>query len=661
MVEMMPSAKLARYLAVPTAVLALSLSLTLSAAAALAAPAAAPVTQTTGNDFTYSDLLAAIKAKQVVSAHVNDLTNKIQVELRDGRKLSTDYPSGDSVILQRLAASGAQVTVVHDAHSAFWWLPYVIAGPLLIIALAVFVLIGWRNWRTTRGGRNKASDLTKDIKVQAPQTRFADVAGIDEAVEELMEMVDFLLHPEKYARLGARMPSAVMLYGPPGTGKTLLAKALAGEAQVPFYAVSGSEFVEMYVGVGARRMRQLFKKARAHKEGAVIFIDEIDAIGRARGASNMSTNDERDQTLNQLLVELDGFGTSARVIVVAATNRLDVLDPALLRPGRFGRQIAVDLPSEAGRGAILGVHSQGKPIDAGVDLSRLARVTGGLSGAQLAEVVNEAAIMAAREGRSSINQGDFDEGTLRVLMGPEKKSSMLAEGELEVIAYHEAGHVLTAELCPTHEKAQRATVRPRGRAAGLALYGRTDRALQDADYIHEQMVCALGGRAAEQTVFGKVSTGASNDLAMVNQIARRAIEEFGMSELVGQVVTQQGESNQRISEESLALIDQEMARVVNQAYQDALRLLDSHRPQLDKLAQLLLSQGDLERVDIAAVIEGVQTQPLSTKLAQGHTRKEPAPLPKPQVIQQPFARRGLVERALARGLEWVSGRRKAGL
>ena len=369
--------------------------------------------------------------------------------------------------------------------------------------------------------------------------RFSDVAGCDEAVHEAAELVEFLKNPEAYRRLGAKMPSGLMLYGPPGTGKTLLAKAVAGEASAAFYAMSGSDFVEMYVGVGAGRVRDLFAKARGETP-AIIFIDEVDAIGAKRGGGPAGGNREADQTLNQLLVEMDGFTGNERLLVIAATNRLDTLDPALLRPGRFSRHIHVGAPSEQGRLEILSVHAKGKPLADDVDLPHLAKVTAGASGAELAEMLNEGAIMAARAERPQLTHEDLFEGFLRVVAGPRKASAMLATGEREAIAYHEAGHVLCAELCPTVDKTLHATINPRGQAAGFAIVGRSDRALHTAQHIHEQLIYILGGRAAEHVIYGTVSSGAANDLEKANGIARAAVEQYGLSAAVGQVVATAG-------------------------------------------------------------------------------------------------------------------------
>jgi cell division protease FtsH len=368
-------------------------------------------------------------------------------------------------------------------------------------------------------------------------------------------------------------------------------------------------------------VRELFARARKHPGGAVVFIDEIDAVGRARGG--MDGNGEREQTLNQILVELDGFSTTDRVICIAATNRLDVLDPALLRPGRFGRHVAVPLPAADGRGAILRVHAAGKPLAADVDLDDLAASMGGLSGAQLAEVVNEAAIMAGRAGRSEIRRADFREGYLRVLAGPKRRSAPIAAGELEVIACHEAGHVLCAECGERYEKAQQVTVEPRGGAMGLAVYGQLDRALHDPDYLHEALIATLGGRAAEQIVFGRISSGAANDLQKATELARRAVEELGFSPRLGQIVA----GRAPFSESTRAVVDSEIERMVADAYTDALDLLSAHREQLDRLSARLVEQRELERVDIVVAIGPVAAP--APRPARPAPRRSPAPVPVP--------------------------------
>jgi cell division protease FtsH len=570
---------------------------------------------------TYSGLLSAIDSNHVASARISADASRthITVWLHDGSKAVSSYLPSDTLVQQHLVAHHVRVAVA-GTPSALWafLVPPLALGAIGLAAIFFFVLR--RNGRARMTG-GYAGLSTRTIRTYASTVRFEDVAGCDEAVDEVREMVDFLREPERFARVGARIPSSVLLYGPPGTGKTLIAKALAGEAGVPFFAVSASEFTEMYVGVGAKRIRDLFERARRCEGGAVIFVDEIDAIGRQRsGGSAPGVNDEREQTLNQLLVELDGFDTSTRVVVVAATNRLDILDKALLRPGRFGRQVPVDLPSKEGREAILRVHATGKPLAEEVDFTLLAESTAGLSGADLAEVVNEGAILAARANQTVITNRNLHDAVLRVLLGPEKRNAMLADGELEIIAYHEAGHALAAELCPNHDKPLHATVRQRGRAGGFVYMGRTDRALENADLIHERMVVALAGRAAEQIVFGNVSSGAANDLEQVNGIARQAVERLGLSPEVGQIISFNDRS--QLSQEALGLVDRVVEQFVHAAYEDALELLSENVGSLQRLAELLITQKDLERVDILSAISS-PTQ--SVKLQSGFgTRVEKA-------------------------------------
>jgi cell division protease FtsH len=490
-----------------------------------------------------------------------------------------------------------------------------------------------------RGGIGAHGKIRKNAQITPPETRFADVAGCDEAVQELREIVTFLREPERFRRVGAKMPRGVILHGPPGTGKTLLAKAVAGEAGVPFFALSGSDFVDTYVGVGAARVRDLFAEARKSENGAIIFFDEIDAIGRSRGANGGNGADaEREGTLNQLLVELDGFGARDKIVVIAATNRLDMLDKALLRPGRFDRRVQVGLPAEAGRLAILRLHSRHMPIADDDGLVALARVTAGFAGADLANMVNEAAIMAARDGRDTIVAGDLDEGMLRAVAGPQRLDRRIADGELEVIAWHEAGHALAAELCPTHQKAQRVTILARGDAAGLALYGHQDRALTSQQHLHERMVVAMAGRAAEQLRFGYISSGAANDLEQVNGMAREAVERLGFSPRVGQIVSASGPHQVPLSAETRRAIDEEIGRMVDAAYADAVALLDEHRDELDALAQVLLEREQIDRSEIervlAAVTGGGRSRPARADVLP--TDREPVvALPEPVLTAVP--------------------------
>jgi cell division protease FtsH len=550
---------------------------------------------------SYTELLRAVESQSIRSATLEDDAHLAIVVYRNGRTTTVRYPASDTTLAQRMVRDGVDVRISTSTSGISPILPPLLFVTALLVISVLVASIALARRRDRSRAPARAQDrfgggMESAVAPSAiPETRFADVAGCDEAVEELAEIVAFLQTPEKFSRLDAHMPAGLLLTGPPGTGKTMLARALAGEAGVRFFAASASEFVEKYVGVGASRVRDLFKRAAANAP-AVIFLDELDAIGVSRG--NIDGNSERDQTLNELLVRMDGFSGSDHVVVVAATNRPEILDPALLRPGRFSRQITIGLPSAEGRRAILGVHSNSKPLAPEVDLDTVAATTGGFSGAQLAELLNEAAILAARDDRELIEADDIREGLRRVVAGPKRKSAPIAEGELEKIAYHEAGHVVCAELCEHHENAQHVTIDPRGNAMGFALFGQEDRALWDDEHIRDAMVAALGGRAAEELVYGRVSSGAKNDLEKVNGIARAAVTEYGMSSGLPQFVGDE----RRLSNQTKARIDREVERLVATAYAGALALLGAHRRELDKLANRLLEARELERLDIVSVL-----------------------------------------------------------
>jgi cell division protease FtsH len=588
-----------------------------------------------GGDFNYSDLLSAIDRRNVREAMLDPDRAEVTVWLRDGREEELGYPPAQD-LADRLAHAGARVEVSPGEGGSGFGLFGIIM--LAAIGLSVVVLaLSIRGRRAQAPGRGASGGaLRVDTKV-SPETRprvtFRDVAGCDEAVEEVSEFVTFLRDPEPFTRVGARMPAGLLLHGPPGTGKTLLAKALAAEAEVDFFAASGAEFVERYVGVGASRIRDLFARGRGVEGGAVIFIDELDAVGRRRSEGGHGGNDEYEHTLNQLLIEMDGFTGNERLVCVGATNRLDVLDPALLRPGRFSRQVGVELPSAEGRLAVLHVHSRRRPLAPEVDLAELADGTAGASGADLREMLNEAAIMAARDGRPEVTRADLAEGHLRALAGPARRSSPLSAEEREVVARHEAGHALVAEYCETQDTTQRLTITPRGKAGGMAVIARRDRALQSARHVHEQLMVLLGGRAAETVTYGHVSSGAADDLQRANAVARHAVMSLGFSPRAGQLTATAGGQNMPLSESTRQVIDEEVERMIADAYRDAIALAEAHRPQLEALSTALLANDDLDRERIAALLGTGRPRPTAS-LDLG-PRPEPALRPRP--AEQPAA------------------------
>lgn len=489
--------------------------------------------------------------------------------------------------------------------------------PFLLLGIGFFVVMRMVNGGGSGGplsfGKSKAKLASKDM----PKTTFADVAGVDEAVEELQEIKEFLAEPAKFQKLGAKIPKGVLLYGPPGTGKTLLARAVAGEAGVPFFSISGSDFVEMFVGVGASRVRDLFEQAK-EAAPAIVFIDEIDAVGRHRGAGMGGGHDEREQTLNQLLVEMDGFDVRGGVILIAATNRPDVLDPALLRPGRFDRQISVEAPDLTGRSHILQVHAVGKPLAENVDLDSIARRTPGFSGADLANVLNEAALLAARMNLNVIGQPQLDEAIDRVIAGPQKRTRLMNDRERLITAYHEGGHALVAAAMPGNDPVQKVTILPRGRALGYTMV------MPDDDkYSHtrgellDQMAYMMGGRAAEEMIFHDPTTGAQNDIEKATKVARAMVTQYGMSERVGAVQLGGDDSepfmgmrgsqpSKDFSEASAAIIDEEVAKLINAAHQEAYDVLTENREVLDELVRQLFAKETLNKAEVAEVFKNLK-------------------------------------------------------
>ena len=503
------------------------------------------------------------------------------------------------------------------------FLPLILFGALLIYL-----------FRRTRGSLNQTMNFSRSqarqITEDRPTITFQDVAGVDEAKVELAEIVEFLKNPEKFARVGARIPRGVLLVGPPGTGKTLISKAVAGEAGVAFFSISGSEFVEMFVGVGASRVRDLFRRAKENAP-AILFVDEIDAVGRHRGAGVGGGNDEREQTLNQILVEMDGFDERTNVIVIAATNRPDVLDPALLRPGRFDRRVVLDLPDIKGREAILGVHLKGKPLDETVSVNTLAKQTAGFSGADLANLVNEAAILAARENKDSIGGDEFEESVDRVIAGPARRSRRVSDKEKKVIAYHEAGHAIVAAHVPGADPVHKVTIVARGAAGGYTrMLPEEDRGLYSKGQFEAQMAVMMGGKTAEEIVFGEVTTGASNDLQQASKIARRMVTEFGMSDslgprafdessmvFLGKELTQGRNYSDAVAEE----IDSEIGKLLEKSKATAKRILTENRARLDRLASRLIEVETLDGDQLTDLLQGGGTQPA---LPMGD---DPEPLP----------------------------------
>ncbi len=571
-----------------------------------------------------SQAIASINANQVTSALIIDNDQTITLTLADGTKQKAQYVSGQGLSLQQLLQTKVNEGQIKDGYNVQAPQDNILMSILLSlipVALVLLLLFFFMNQMQGGGsrimnfGKSKAKAVSKDM----PKTTFADVAGASEAVEELEEIKEFLEDPAKFHAVGAKIPKGVLLYGPPGTGKTLLARAVAGEAGVPFFAISGSDFVEMFVGVGASRVRDLFEQAKANAP-AIIFIDEIDAVGRHRGAGLGGGHDEREQTLNQMLVEMDGFDVTGGVILIAATNRPDILDPALLRPGRFDRQIAVESPDLNGRAAILKVHSAGKPLAADVDLVSVARRTPGFTGADLANVLNEAALLTARTGGQLIDKEAIDEAIDRVIAGPQKRTRLMNEKERLITAYHEGGHAMVAAALPNNDPVHKITILPRGRALGYTMV------LPDADKYSTtrnemlgQLAYMLGGRAAEEMVFHDPTTGASNDIEKATAVARAMVTQYGMTERLGAVRYGKAEGevflgrdygHQRdYSEEVAAAIDEEVRILIETAHQEAYEILVENRDVLDTLVVELLERETLDKDDVARIFVPLSLRP----------------------------------------------------
>ncbi len=566
--------------------------------------------------WAYSKLIDEVEANKVEIVQISADRTRARVTDLEGNPILVNLPN-DPELIDILMKNNVDIAVLPESDQGAWF------GILSSLFFPILLLVGlfFLLRRAQSGPGSQAMNFGKSkARVQMePKTQvtFGDVAGIEQAKLELTEVVDFLKNADRFTAIGAKIPKGVLLVGPPGTGKTLLAKAVAGEAGVPFFSISGSEFVEMFVGVGASRVRDLFEQAKANAP-CIVFIDEIDAVGRQRGAGLGGGNDEREQTLNQLLTEMDGFEGNTGIILIAATNRPDVLDAALMRPGRFDRQVVVDRPDYAGRTEILKVHSRGKTLSKDVDLDKIARRTPGFTGADLANLLNEAAILAARRNLTEISMDEVNDAIDRVLAGPEKKNRVMSEKRKELVAYHEAGHALVGALMPDYDPVQKISIIPRGRAGGLTWFtpseDRMESGLYSRSYLQNQMAVALGGRLAEEIVYGEeeVTTGASNDLQQVTRVARQMVTRFGMSDRLGPVALgrQNGNvfmgrdiaSDRDFSDETAAAIDEEVRNYVDQAYRRAKEVLVNNRHVLDRLAEMLVEKETVEADELQKVL-----------------------------------------------------------
>ncbi|MEA2493839.1 MAG: cell division protease FtsH [Thermoleophilaceae bacterium] len=594
----------------------------------------------------YSEFVAQVNEGQVKGVVIQTKDNTIDVDLKTGRKYQTAYPDNTEPTLVKTLSDNQVGITVHGKGGGGWITVLTYVLPFVIFLLFWLFIIN-----QMQGGGSKVMSFGKSrakrMSVDSPKITFRDVAGVDEAVEELHEIKEFLENPKKFQALGARIPKGVLLYGPPGTGKTLLARAVAGEAGVPFFSISGSDFVEMFVGVGASRVRDLFEQAKQNSP-CIIFMDEIDAVGRHRGAGLGGGHDEREQTLNQLLVEMDGFEMKDNIILIAATNRPDILDPALLRPGRFDRQIVVDRPDRKGRIKILEVHTRGKPLAKVVELDNLAAQTPGFTGADLANLVNEAALLAARNGAREITNVHLEEGIMRVVAGPEKKTRVMSEKERRITAFHEMGHAIVGHFLENTDPVHKISVISRGQALGYTISLPTeDKFLTTRAELKDTMAMTLGGRAAEEIVFGEVTTGASNDLEKVTATAKQMVMRFGMSEKLGPRVFghdhgqpflgREFSSEPDYSDDVAREIDAEIRRIVEEAHQAARDILTKHRVDLDHTSEVLLRRETIEADQFQRLLNGESEEAVFGRDEEPE-RSEPPQAP-PQPAYEP--RRGL--------------------
>ncbi len=605
----------------------------------------------TSNADGYKSVKTATMVSYLEDGKVKEVTfvdgdQQIQATLDDGKKVKAKYLGDQGVRLVQQAEKS-----VADKQLKSFDVKVPKTNPLLSLLftllpiILIFLLIIYMMNNAAGGGgrvmqfaKSKAKLMTKDT----PKTTFADVAGVNEAIEELGEIKEFLQEPAKFQAVGAKIPKGVLLYGPPGTGKTLLARAVAGEAGVPFYSISGSDFVEMFVGVGASRVRDLFEQAKENAP-AIVFIDEIDAVGRHRGTGMGGGHDEREQTLNQLLVEMDGFDVRGGVILIAATNRPDVLDPALLRPGRFDRQIGVEAPDLAGRTQILKVHSRGKPIAPGVDLEAIGRRTPGFSGADLANVLNEAALLTARNNEKTITNTSLDEAIDRVISGPQKRSRLMNENERRITAYHEGGHALVAAALPQSDPVHKITILPRGRALGYTMVlPDEDKYSQTRAELLDKLAYMMGGRAAEELVFHDPTTGAGNDIEKATSLARAMVTQYGMTERLGAVRLGENESQpflgrdighaRNYSEAVAAVVDEEINKLISYAHQEAFDILNENRDVLDALVTELLEKETLDKSQVAEIFEPLRRREIRPAWTGSDTR---VPSTRPPVATVP--------------------------
>ena len=572
-----------------------------------------PSSTSPSSQVAYSDFIAEVEGKQIVEVVIDG--RNLKGTAKNGRNITSVMPEGTDVV-QVLDANDVRIIASPEDSGMPSFLSILLSWFPMLLFIGIWVFFMRQMQGGSRGAMGFGKSRAKLLTEHQGRVTFEDVAGIDEAKTELEEVVEFLKDPGKFQRLGGKIPKGVLLVGPPGTGKTLLAKAIAGEANVPFFTISGSDFVEMFVGVGASRVRDMFEQGKKNAP-CIIFIDEIDAVGRHRGAGLGGGNDEREQTLNQMLVEMDGFEANEGVILIAATNRPDVLDPALLRPGRFDRQVVVPNPDVVGREKILKVHMRKTPLAEGVDARTIARGTPGFSGADLANLVNEAALLAARKGRRTVSMQEFEEAKDKVMLGSERRSMVMTDDEKRLTAYHEAGHAVVALHCPASDPIHKATIIPRGRALGMVMrLPEGDRISLAREQIYADLRVACGGRIAEELIFGeeRVTTGASSDIRMATDMARRMVTEWGMSDKLGflaynadeqEVFLGRSVSQQKnVSDNTASVIDTEIRRIVDEAYIHATKILKDNNDQLERLAQGLLEYETLNGDEIQIIVEG---------------------------------------------------------